>query len=215
MTSVNDQGRMMLYFYQPFAPRQVVAHGPEGRWAHGMSSGYEITLVQGEQTLRLAGSASPPALSSGERAAALRRLDEDAARAGVRASQLPYGVPDSKPPLQAIFFDSQGRLWVERSQPDGTPRVADVWDPGGTLATLAQRPEDVTLAFPGWVGVWKLKTGSSHRCDRGTLPSANGRCADRFDSRDSTRSSRARSSAFSSSSARIRASCTDVRRSSA
>jgi len=64
----------------------------------------------------------------------------------------PYGVPESRPPLQSLFFDVGGRLWVELSQPDGSPRVADVWDANGNLIRRVQWPRDVVLAHPGWVG---------------------------------------------------------------
>lgn len=147
-----QQGQVRYYLYQPFSTRELVTHGPQGKWAHGISSAYDITLRQDHSNRQIAGTAASPRLSSQERASAIRRMEDDAARAGVSVNELPYGVPDSKPPLQAIFFDAVGRLWVELSQTDGRPRVAEVWNADGTLARRVQWPGDITLAHPGWVG---------------------------------------------------------------
>lgn len=146
------QGQARYYFYQPYSARDLVTHGPHGKWAHGISSAYEITLWQGDSTRQIVGEAASPRLSSEERESAIRRMEDDAARAGLSIDRLPYGVPESKPPLQAIFFDASGRLWVELSQADGLPRVADVWHSDGTLAQRVQWPGDIALAQPGWVG---------------------------------------------------------------
>lgn len=147
-----QRGPVRYFLYQPFSTRDLVAHGPQGRWAHGLSSAYEVTLREGEGSRMILGTAARPELSSEERASADRRMEADAARVGVSVDQLPYGVPDSKPPLQAIFFDAAGRLWVELSQPDGLPRVADVWALDGTLTQRVQWPEEISLAYPAWVG---------------------------------------------------------------
>jgi hypothetical protein len=151
VTRTMQQGQVRFFFYQPFSPGDLVTHGPQGRWAHGISSAYDITLRQGDSSRQIVGTAASPRLSSEERASAVRRMEDDAARAGVPIDQLPYGVPESKPPLQTIFFDAGGRLWVELSRIDGRPRIAEVWDLGGNLTRRVQWPEDITLAHPGWV----------------------------------------------------------------
>lgn len=141
-----------MYFYQPYAARELIAHGPGGRWAHGLSSTYEITLHDGDTSRVIVGSAARPALSDEERVAAQERLESDARRAGIAVRQLPYGVPDRKPPLQAIFFDEEGTLWVELSRADGEPRAAELWNGEGELIRRVQWPGDIAIATPGWVG---------------------------------------------------------------
>lgn len=84
--------------------------------------------------------------------AAQERLESDARRAGIAVRQLPYGVPDRKPPLQAIFFDEEGTLWVELSRADGEPRAAELWNGEGELIRRVQWPGDIAIATPGWVG---------------------------------------------------------------
>lgn len=151
--SVAARGGAVTYFlYQPFGARELVTHGRGERWAHALSSSYEITLATKDSAITLIGDARSPALSAEESAAAVRRMESDAERVGVQVARLPYDVPDSKPPLDAIFFDQEGHLWVELSREDGAPRVADVWAIEGTLERRVQWPADVSLALPGWVG---------------------------------------------------------------
>jgi hypothetical protein len=140
------------FFYQPFSNRELVAHGAQERWAHAMSSTYDVTVWEGDSSWHLLGVATRTSLSSEERASAVRRMEADAKRAGITVGQLPYDVPGFKPPLQGIFFDQQGRLWVELSRPDGQPRVAEVWDADGTMTRRVQWPADIALVYPGWVG---------------------------------------------------------------
>src|SRR5690606_15909601 len=106
-------GQVTYFLYQPFPARDLVTQGPQGRWAHGISSAYDITLVVGDSSRQIVGSAASPPLSSEEQASAVRRMEADAARAGISVARLPYEVPESKPPVQEIFFDAVGRLWVE------------------------------------------------------------------------------------------------------
>jgi len=95
-------------------------------------------------------------LSEAEKARGMERLEADAERAGRSVSRLPYGLPDLKPPLRDMFFDTEGRLWVERTVPDGSPRIADVWDGDGNLLRSVQWPEDVSFTL-GWVSEdWAL-----------------------------------------------------------
>lgn len=151
-TVTRKEGAVKFFLYQPFSARDLVTHGPGERWAHVITSAYDIILRQGDSRRSIVGTAASPRLSPEERASAVDRMEADAARVGIPIDRLPYGVPDSKPPIQAIFFDEGGRLWVEPSQSDGFPRIADVWGTDGTLERRVQWPEDVTLTLPGSVG---------------------------------------------------------------
>lgn len=145
-------GLAMASLLPPFGARQLDAHGPGERWAHAMSSTYEIVLNRGVSVHTIIGSADLPPLSLAEREIARRRMEADATRAETTVQSLPYGIPEHKPPLEAIFFDQRGRLWVELSREEGAPRVADVWGTDGSLEQRVQWPADISLALPGWVG---------------------------------------------------------------
>lgn len=150
--TVTTSGQSRYFFYQPFAPRHLVAHGASGRWASGIGSTYSLRLYVGGTTHTIEGETVPVPLSEGERKEAAQRIEADAARAGKRPAQLPYGVPAVKPPIRAAFFDSAGRLWVEKSVIAGAPRVADLWDEDGALVKRVEWPADISLEPPAWVG---------------------------------------------------------------
>jgi hypothetical protein len=150
--TVTTPGQSRYFFYQPFAPRHLVAHGPSGRWASGIGSMYSLRLHVGLATHIIAGETVPVPLSEGERDRAEQQIAADAARAGKRPAQLPYGVPATKPPVRAAFFDSAGRLWVEKNVIDGSPRIADLWDENGALVQRVAWPADISLEPPAWIG---------------------------------------------------------------
>jgi hypothetical protein len=152
VTREGAAGQSRYFFYQPFSPRHLVAHGPSGRWASGIGSSYSLRLQVGSAIHTIEGETVPVLLSDGERERAGQRIAADAARAGRRPGQLPYGVPAAKPPIRAAFFDSAGRLWVEKNVIDGSPRVADLWDEDGALVKRVEWPADISLEPPAWVG---------------------------------------------------------------
>jgi hypothetical protein len=69
-----------------------------------------------------------------------------ATRLGVGRMQLGFDVPPRKPVLRDLFFDRQGRLWVERQVPDAGDRNADVYGVDGTLERTVSWPAHVSLA---------------------------------------------------------------------
>jgi hypothetical protein len=82
-----------------------------------------------------------PALSRADKADANKSLKEQRATA---RRKLPFKIPSHKPPLRALFFDSDGRLWVERNADQGTGRIADVYD-RGRLVSIVRWPASVRL----------------------------------------------------------------------
>lgn len=142
--------RVIRYFYQPFGPYHLVAHGPRGQWADAVSSRYAISWRDGAgQVVRtITRPAEGPELSPEERTRADSLLTADRVRAG---TSLPFGVPDRKPPLRDLTFDATGRLWVERSVPQGAPREADIWSPDGEHVATITWPREITFSL-GWIG---------------------------------------------------------------
>ena len=148
-----DTGRgVRFYLYQPYGPSDLTAFGPDGLLADGISSEYIIEVTDGARPhLLTRADVTGPALSAAEREAGIERLDVLAKRIGGDVSALPFGLPDQKPPVEATFFDQQGRLWVELSTPDDEMRVADVWDRNGDLTQRYVWPADVSLSPYGWL----------------------------------------------------------------
>ncbi|MGH7541943.1 MAG: hypothetical protein ACRELC_13170, partial [Gemmatimonadota bacterium] len=148
-----ERGAARFFFYQPFGPRHLLAHGPRGAWAEAVSARYVVSLHPGEGAIvTITGPERPgPPLSAREREEAEASMAEDRRRAGV--ADLPFGIPDRKPPLRGLFFDATGRLWVEREVADGADREADVYAPDGALAGHYVWPAAVgPPPQPAWVG---------------------------------------------------------------
>ena len=142
-----------VFLWQPFASRAISAHGPEGRRALGTSGTYEIEARHGARLDTLRGEVQRgPALSECEREAGREAMERDAGRVGLSASDLPYGIPDRRTPLNELYYDAQGRLWVELSVPADSARVAEIWDTEGRRAGRVRWPSDVRLGTVSWIG---------------------------------------------------------------
>jgi hypothetical protein len=142
-------GSVTFYGYQPFGPNELTAHSPNGEFAHALSSRYTIEWRAADGTLirtLTRAIAEGPELSVAERATGEERMEQLATRLGVGRMQLGFDVPPRKPILRDLFFDRQGRLWVERQVPDAGDRNADVYGVDGTLERTVSWPAHVSLA---------------------------------------------------------------------
>ena len=160
-----ENGSMTLYAHQPYGPQALYAHSPNGEYAHALSSRYAIDWRSADGSLLrhiVHEVANGPALSSTERTNADSSMSQQARRLGVTVAQLGFDVPANKPPLRALFFDLDGKLWVELSVADGAPRTAHIYDRNGTLARTVSWPRDVTLASGSIRGdaAWGIRTDS-------------------------------------------------------
>lgn len=145
-------GRAVFYLWQPYGSHSVSSHGYRGRWARALTGTYEVVYSDGASVDTLFGSAtSGPPLTDSEREAGEAAMGRDADRVGVRTADLPYDLPDRKTPIQQLFYDALGRLWVELSVPPGEDRKADVWDVNGTLAAHVSWPADVRMGVVSWI----------------------------------------------------------------
>ena len=140
---------MQFFVYQPFGPMHLTAHGPD-RWADAVSSLYEIRLVRsdGAQVSIARAPGTKVALSLAEKERAEEAIEADLQRSGAARGQLPFDIPETKPPLRALFFDQDRYLWVELSVEDGAARRADVFDGEGVLVGRRVWPAAVRL---GWI----------------------------------------------------------------
>lgn len=140
------------HFHQPFGPSRLLAFGPGGERASGIGSSYAIEWVRGADTIRIESTAESPTLTPDEKASGQAQMQRDAELAGISVGAFPYGVPDRKPPLQAINFDETGRLWVLLSRSEGAPQKAEVWGRDGTMVARIEVPGDVRLTQPTALG---------------------------------------------------------------
>lgn len=150
----NFNGQAALVFLQqPYASRAVSAQGPDGRRALGVSGRYEIEIRHGASVDTLRGDVlEGPVLTEREREAGREAMERDAGRVGLTAADLPYGVPSRRAPLNQIFYDDAGRLWVELSVTADSARVAEVWDTTGTVVERIRWPAAVHLGTVSWIG---------------------------------------------------------------
>lgn len=127
---------------QPYGPRWLRAYGPGGLRAEAMSSRYEVHVYGADgRLLRTLRRAVPPVrLSASEAKAAEKQLNERAETHKVARSAIPFGVPSSKAPLEALCWTIDGHLWVQRSVADGRPSEADVYDAAGKWIAVAEWP---------------------------------------------------------------------------
>ena len=147
----SDRGFGFMYFHQPYGPRWLQAWGPGGAWASAVSSAYEIELQDPNGAVsRLVGPADPgPALSPAEVDYARHRLEGDMERGNL--DELPFDIPDRKPPLAELLFDREGRLWVRKTAADGAETTeADVYE-DGVLVARYRWPSRVRTGGVPWV----------------------------------------------------------------
>ena len=140
-----------LFVYQPFGPLWLHAHGPQRVWAEALTSDYSVVYhhtdgvvsrIEGPPPRKLALSAEERKYAEDWIARDLQRLDLD---------EHPFDVPDSKPPLAAIYFDRTGRLWVEKARAQGAEmRQADVYE-GSTLVARYRWSSRVSPGSVPWI----------------------------------------------------------------
>ena len=121
--------RALIYLHQPFGPSWIHAHARGGAWAEAVTSEYSINYHKPDGTVSLieGPSLQGPALSPEEKTRAQRQIERELDRADL--AEHPFEIPERKPPLAWMFFDRDGRLWIEKTVADGEQmREADVYD---------------------------------------------------------------------------------------
>ena len=140
-------GTVLRYIYPPYPPLALRAHSPFGEQARAVSSRYSVGWFSSDGSLlrTITGTAEPPTLTAAEVARAESSLVRDM-RWLESGAKHPFSVPPRKQPLRDLYFDLDGRLWVELSVREGTPRKADVYDRTGRLAYTVEWPSNITLS---------------------------------------------------------------------
>jgi len=142
--------RGIMYLHHWFGPTWIHAHADGGAWAEAVTSTYSINYHHPDGTVSLIEGPplEGPVLSSDERTTAESRIQRDLDRSDL--DNHPFGIPDRKPPLEGMFFDAAGRLWVEKSAADGDEtREADVWA-GTELVARYRWPRSINELPTPW-----------------------------------------------------------------
>jgi sugar lactone lactonase YvrE len=143
------RGSVTLFFlYQPFGAFPLTAHSSAGEFAHAVSSRYSVAwrAPDGRLLRTLERGVEGPLLSQAERARGEEEIAQDLRRLSLGRGELPFDVPARKPPLRSLFFDQDGRLWLQHSVPDGAPPSADVYAADGRLLYRATWPRLTDLS---------------------------------------------------------------------
>ena len=142
--------RGIMYLHHWFGPAWIHAHADGGAWAEAITSTYSINYHHPDGTVALIEGPplEGPMLSPDERTTAESRIQRELDRSDL--DDHPFGIPDRKPPLEGMFFDAGGRLWVEKSAADGDEtREADVWA-GTELVARYRWPRRVNQRPTPW-----------------------------------------------------------------
>lgn len=149
------RGEQTIPAIPPFPAHWVLRHAPDGRHAEAVTSRYHVELFdrRGRMTTAIEGPQPGPRVTPHEQdsaqdtlAAIARSWDTSQM---VSADPYPdFQIPDRKNPLRNLWFDTEGRLWVQvwthRSRGENE---AHVYAEDGTLLFTATWPIGVDLSY--------------------------------------------------------------------
>lgn len=155
-----DPGHGEAKVRPPFANQQIRAHAPDGRSAYIYTRDYRVRFFteEGEEWREIRRDISGPLVTESEAERERERLERFRAGWGERLVDFPtIEVPKRKPPVEDMWYDEDGRLWVHL-----TPAEADevsrahVYDPEGEPLFTAEWPRGIDLSLGGVSGAVAL-----------------------------------------------------------
>ena len=121
----------------------LLAFSADRRAAAAISTVYDVQFYDaaGRETVSIVRDETGPRLTREER---------DEVRAILDSTRVHFGhpyteIPERKPPLRAMWFDRDGRLWLERHLENPRQRAADVYGRQGEPLFRAEWPLDISL----------------------------------------------------------------------
>lgn len=135
-------GGGISFFTTPFAPRHITTPAPEGVFATAWSAEYRVAFVTAAgDTLRVLERDYRPHPVTDEEweagTADYRKFREE--MPGARCEPSGPSRPAVKPAVRHLFFDAEGRLWVERYTADGF--AYDIFDRDGRPVGTVDVPD--------------------------------------------------------------------------
>jgi hypothetical protein len=128
----------IMYQSIPFAAFPVPAQGPSGEsWCAPNSSRYEIVrfIAGARDTVSISKAIAPVPVTKVERDSIVAKFDEKGP-SGLDFSR----IPRTKPIIDAILVDDQGRPWVRRTNAQGLVEF-DIYDTNGRPVATAALPK--------------------------------------------------------------------------
>lgn len=137
-------------FPMPFRNNDVLAQAPDGRFARVLTSHYRIELFDknAEATGEIRRDLAGPPVSQFERDSVQRWMDsiETVVIQQWRGTFTPAPIPVTKPPIWWIWYDRDGRLWVQHYYEHRDSLAwADVYGRDGELLFTAEWPRRARL----------------------------------------------------------------------
>lgn len=134
-TWITRSEKSTMYRQIPFAPFPLGVLGPGGEtWCAPNSSRYEVLriVVGAKDTVRISRTLAPVPVTKTERDSIIASYEEKGP-SGLDFSR----IPRTKPAIQRITVDHQGRPWIRRSDAKGAVTF-DVYSPSGRLIASAE-----------------------------------------------------------------------------
>lgn len=134
-------------YSKPFGTARLYAFGGNGLAAYATNTRYAVQLVNsaGKQLALLERKLPTVGLSAKDQEFVTMILNRVATQAKQPPAALGFEEPKSKPVVAAIWFDLDGRLWIEHSVPGGRPHRADVYSTAGKWVASMTWPANVSL----------------------------------------------------------------------
>lgn len=126
-------GNGWWHIYFPFDPRRVTAVDPCGGFWQVHTAAYRAARLDeaGDTTLVLEVDAEPIPLSAAERAEFIDRVGDVGPESRRTAEAVADLMLDTKPLIQKLMVDDEGRLWVERTVEKGASPLYDIFNRNG------------------------------------------------------------------------------------
>lgn len=135
-------------YSKPFSVQRLTAFGGRGFAAFATNTRYAVRIVDssGRQVAFVQRELPPVKLGPVEIAEFAAAKTRIATQTRQPESSLDGSAPQNKPTLAGMWFDSDGRLWVEHAVRKGEPRRADVYTTDGRWTATMTWPANVSLS---------------------------------------------------------------------
>ena len=134
----------------PFEALEITGVNPSGGFWGAHNASYRIarTGEGGDTLVVIEAGLAVQRVTDEDRSAYIEGIVEDRPELRREAEEVAALMPDSKPILQSLFVDDQGRLWVERVTPEDAPDFYDLYSEDGDYMG------SVRLAFEAAGPIW-------------------------------------------------------------
>ena len=130
---LSGSGNGWWHIYFPYDPQPVTAVDPRGGFWQVYTADYQVARLDqaGDTTLVLEVDSDPIPLTAADRAEFIERVGDMGPESRRVAQEVAGLMLDTKPLIQKLIPDDQGRLWVERTVEEGAHPVYDIFDTRG------------------------------------------------------------------------------------